>query len=79
MESFQNLNITTSEICMDHGITVSLFYKWKEQFLERGKKVFEGKDLDKSLIKENENLKAKIGEMSIAKEILKKNYMWRKR
>ena len=79
MESFQNLDITIAAICREHGIVVSLFYKWKEQFLEGGKKGLEGKDPDNSLIKENENLKSIIGEMTIANEILKKNYMRRKR
>ena len=78
MESFQNPNITITEICRNHGISVSLFYKWKEQFLEGGRKGLEGKDPDKALIKENENLKSIIGEMTIANEILKKNYMRRK-
>ena len=78
MELFQNPNITIAEISKNHGIAVSLFYKWKEQFLEGGKKGLEGKDPDKSLIKENEKLKSIIGEMTIANEILK-NYMKRKR
>ena len=37
MESFQNPNITIAEICREHGIAVSMFYKWKEQFLEGGR------------------------------------------
>ena len=45
----------------------------------RRKEGLEGKDPDKSLVKENENLKSIIGEMTIASEILKKNYMRRKR
>ena len=65
MESFNNPNITIAEIYRNHGIAVSMFYKWKDQLLE-------GKDPDKALIKENEELKAKIGEMTIANEILKK-------
>ena len=72
MESFQNPNITIAEICRNHGIAVSLFYKWKEQFLEGGKKRLEGKDPDKALIKEVENLKTIIGKMTIANEIFKK-------
>ena len=79
MESFQNPNITIAAICREHGIAVSLFYKWRDQFLEGGRKGLAGKDPDKSLIRENENLKAIIGEMTIANEILKKNYMRRKR
>ena len=79
MEAFQNPNITIAFICREHGIAVSLFYKWRDQFLEGGKKGLEGKDPDKALIKENENLKSIIGEMTIANEILKKNYMRRKR
>ena len=72
MEAFQNPNITIASICREHGIAVSLFYKWRDQFLEGGKKGLEGKDPDKALIKENENLKSIIGEMTIANEILKK-------
>ena len=75
MESFQNPNITIAAICREHGIAVSLFYKWKEQFLEGGRKGLEGKDQDKSLAKEVESLTSIIGEMTIANEILKKNYM----
>ncbi|WMT50657.1 MAG: transposase [Ferroplasma sp.] len=67
-----NSNETIAEICREHGIPVSMFYKWKEQFLEGGRKGLEGKDPDKSLMKENESLKAIIGEMTIANEILKK-------
>ena len=37
-----------------------IFYKWKDQFLEGGRKGLEGKDSDKSLIKEVENLKSII-------------------
>ena len=72
MESFQNPDITIADICRNHGIAVSMFYKWKDQFLEGGRKGLEGKDPDKALIKENEELKAIIGEMTIANEILKK-------
>ncbi len=63
-ESFQNPDITIAAICGEQGIAVSLFYKWKEQFLE-------GNGPDRFLIKENENIKAIIGEMTIANEILK--------
>ena len=34
---------------------ISLFYKWKEQFLEDGKKGLEGKDHDKALMKDVES------------------------
>ncbi|MCL4312160.1 MAG: transposase [Candidatus Thermoplasmatota archaeon] len=35
MESFQNPNIAIASICREHGIAVSMFYKWKEQFLDK--------------------------------------------
>ena len=38
MESFQNPDITIASICREHGIAVSLFYKWREQVLEGGGK-----------------------------------------
>ena len=71
MESFQNPNITITEICREHGIAVSLFYKWREQFVEGGRKGLEGKDINKSLAQEVESLKAITGEMTVANEILK--------
>ena len=43
-----------------------------ERSVPGGRKGLGGKDPDKSLIKENENLKAIIGKMTIANEILKK-------
>ena len=43
-----------------------MFYKWKDQFLEGKRKGLEGKDPYKSLMKENEELKAIIGEITIA-------------
>ena len=72
MESL-NSNETIAEICRRYNIAPSLFYRWKEEFFEGGRKGLEGKDPDKSLMKENESLKAIIGEMTIANEILKKN------
>ncbi len=50
MESFQNPNITIAEICRNHGIAVSMFYKWKDQFLEGERKGLEGKDLDEDSV-----------------------------
>ena len=66
MVSFQNSDITIAEIWKNHGISVPMFYKWKDQFLEGGKKGLEGKYPDKALMKENEELKVIIGEMTIA-------------
>ena len=37
MESFQNPDITIVAICREHGIAVSLFYKWRDRFLEGGR------------------------------------------
>ena len=71
IESFQNPNITIADICREHGIAVSLFYKWKEQFLESKRRGLEGKDPDRALMKENEKLSSIIDEMTIANEILK--------
>ncbi len=45
MESFQNPDITIAAICREHGIAVSLFYKWKEQFLGVEERVWKAKIL----------------------------------
>ncbi len=62
-----------SEICNEHQIHQTQYYKWREQFLENLPKVFETNQQSKkeaSLERENQKLKTMVGELAME---LKKN------
>jgi len=64
---------TISEICSDHGIHQSLYYKWKDRFLKDGHTAFNKTKPDKKnnkLKQENLKLKQLVGELTLE---LKKN------
>ena len=56
------------DICNDHGISQSVYYRWKDQFLNNGHDVF---DLDKRttketrLLRENNKLKQCLAEATL--------------
>lgn len=65
--------VPLGELCARHGIRQSLYYRWREQLLNEGKKVFErgGVSASEERLKgENRRLKAMIGELTME---LKKN------
>lgn len=66
-------------ICLKHGITESLFYKWNKEFLEAGKKRLAGdttreatSDEVTALRKENQRLKEMVADLLLRNDILKK-------
>jgi len=64
---------TISELCNDHGITQVMYYKWRDQLLSDGEKLFERGGIDHArerLERENQKLKETIGELTLE---LKKN------
>ncbi len=66
-------NRTVSELCNDHGITQGLYYKWRDQLLSDGSKLFEHGGVDRSrerLENEVKRLKETIGDLTME---LKKN------
>jgi transposase-like protein len=59
---------SVADICTDHAITQSLYYKWRDQFLSEGYKVFETAKADqvqKRLSRENTHLKHLVGELTL--------------
>lgn len=63
-----------SEICNEHQISQSEYYRWREQFLEGMPKVFNGDDRrEQALMRENSRLKGIIGDMTLR---LKKLNEW---
>jgi len=65
--------VPLGELCSQYGISQAQYYKWRDRFLDKGEIIFEyggPKREEEKLRKENEKLKAIIGELIIE---LKKN------
>jgi transposase len=69
-----------ASICRREGIAPSVYYKWSKAFLEAGKKRLKGDTIREAnsdevseLKKENEQLKALVGEISLKNRVLKKS------
>jgi transposase-like protein len=55
-----------SEICAEHELSQSQYYRWRDEFLANIPKVFDGKDKkDERLIRENKRLKQIIGDLTV--------------
>lgn len=66
-------NKSVAEICREHQIAQSLYYKWRDRFLEYGKKgLNNGNSSDSAYKAEIERLQKIIGKQTVHIEILKK-------
>ena len=57
-----------ADICVEYGITTSLFYKWKEQFLRNMHLAYEVSDNNRAqqkLKNDNNKLKNLVAELSL--------------
>ena len=66
---------SVAEICREHQISQALYYRWRDRFLEAGKKGLSnggGEDETKVLQAQIEKLEKIIGRQTIAIEALKK-------
>jgi len=64
---------SVAEICREHQISESLYYRWRDRFLEAGKKGLVNGASDDNVYKaEIEKLQKIIGKQAIQIEILKK-------
>lgn len=68
--------VSVAELCRRHGVSDVMYYKWRKTFLESGLnglksngKVSSG---EATLQRENEELKALIGELTVENRFLKK-------
>lgn len=65
-----------AELCRRHGVSDVIYYKWKKAFLEGGldalKRNGKANSRESSLKKENEDLKALIGELTVENRFLKR-------
>ena len=64
---------TVADICREHKISQALYYRWRDKFLEGGKKALaNGTGNDNIYRAEIEKLQKIIGKQAIQIEILKK-------
>ena len=71
MESFTE-NTTQAEICRRHGIFPTQLAKWKQQFIESGKKGLSDGRHPQSREEEIDDLKRMIGEQTLVINAFKK-------
>jgi len=74
MEGLRN-EVPVAEICRRHGISATQFYKWRNAFLEGGKRALSGSEANgemKRLRARVRELEALAGKLALHNEILKK-------
>lgn len=72
---------TINEICKDYNVAPSQVHKWKKQLLDEGGEIFSNKSKGsvknanvKSIDAKVEKLHAKIGELTMERDYLKKTW-----
>jgi transposase len=67
---------SVAELCRRHGVSDVMYYKWKKTFLEGALNGLKGNGTtsgtEATLKKENEELKALIGELTVENRFLKR-------
>jgi transposase-like protein len=74
---------SVSQICRERDVTESLYYKWRDAFVEQGATVFEREAQQAERVQEqNEriaDLERMVGRLALENEILKKAEVWTKK
>ena len=67
---------SVAELCREHQISQTQYYKWRDQFLEGGKQALMGAkhDTTKQFERKVEQLEHIIGKQTVALEVLKKTF-----
>ena len=77
IESFTVTNI--AELCRRHGVSVAQFHRWKERFLEGGRRGIGESSKGNEYQREIDDLKRLIGDQALVIDALKKSQQGRKR
>ena len=64
--------MTVTEIVEKFGVSKSMMYQWKNEFMERASKVFEGDRKAQQDAKQIDNLHRKIGELEMELDFAKR-------
>ena len=70
IESFTATNI--AELCRRHGVSVTKFHRWKERFLEDGRRGLGESSKGNEYQKEIDNLKKLVSDQALVIDALKK-------
>jgi transposase len=81
LEGFRK-EIPVSDLCRREGIWAAIYYKWLRDFMEAGKARLKGDSLREAnreevtkLKRENDRLKAVVGEVTLENYVLKKSVL----
>ncbi len=77
IESFTATNI--AELCRRHGVSVAQFHRWKDRFMEAGKRGLSESPKGNEYQKEIDDLKQPVGDQALAIAAFKKSQQVRKR
>jgi len=75
LESLRN-KVGVSELCKKYGVSDATFYKWRDQFMEAGKRGLTGnlESPDADLKRKISEYEKVIGRLTVQNEILKKTF-----
>ena len=68
---------STAELCMQHQVSSTALYQWRDRFLEGGLKALQGDTPSKreqQLERENDKLKEPTGELALANHALERGF-----
>ena len=68
-----------ADICRKHHLSPQLFSRWRDEFIENGKNVFEKQENpDEQLLREIEEYKLLVAELTHANEVFEKTLLLRR-
>ncbi len=77
VESFTSANI--AELCRRYGVSVAQFHRWKERFLEAGRRGLAESSKGNDYQKEIDDLKRLVGDQALVIDAFKKSQQGRRR
>ena len=70
---------SVADLCRKYRLSPQLFSRWRDEFIENGKNVFEKQENpDEQLLKEMEEYKLIVAELTHANEVFKKTLLLRR-
>ena len=75
LEGLRN-GTSIAELCRKHGISDALYYRWRDQFVEGGRRALSGKlaSPDEELKRKLSEYEKVIGRLTVQNEVLKKTF-----
>ncbi len=65
-------DVSEEQLCQEYGVNRSEYRKWKEKVLKKGQEALVERSSKDPQQKEIERLKKKVGELTVANDVLKK-------